>query len=97
MFGVSRKSSVTLREERRPGDYRFLGVTRQKNGDLVFEGQDLGQGVHDALAAPSTSGVGPSRHRMWRRCARRSAIVAILLLYSRNISAATPRLVSGLS
>ncbi|MAO57628.1 MAG: hypothetical protein CL543_04975 [Alcanivorax sp.] len=49
MFGVSKKSSVTLREERRPGDYRFLGVTRQKNGDLVFEGQDLGQGVRDAF------------------------------------------------
>ncbi|GAA5139285.1 hypothetical protein [Alloalcanivorax gelatiniphagus] len=26
-----------------------LGVTRQKNGDLVFEGQDLGQGVRDAF------------------------------------------------
>lgn len=49
MFGGSKNKSVTLREERRPGDYRFLGATLEKNGDLVFEGQDLGQGVRDAF------------------------------------------------
>ena len=49
MFGGSRKNSVTLREERTPEDYRFLGATFQENGDLVFEGQDLGQSVRKAF------------------------------------------------
>tara|TARA_Y100001937_G_C7063242_1_gene304757 strand:- start:657 stop:842 length:186 start_codon:yes stop_codon:yes gene_type:complete len=55
MFVGSKKNSVTLREERRPGDYRFLGVTRQKNGDLVFEGQDLGQGFLEEHGIPFES------------------------------------------
>ncbi|MEO1901456.1 MAG: hypothetical protein ABGX87_06865 [Alcanivorax sp.] len=49
MFGGLKNKSVMLCEERRPGDYRFLGATLEKNGDLVFEGQDLGQGVRDAF------------------------------------------------
>jgi hypothetical protein len=45
MFGRFKKKKVTLREEREPGDYRFLGAEIKDNGDLVFKGQDLGSGV----------------------------------------------------
>jgi hypothetical protein len=46
---LKHKKKVTLREERRSGNYRFLGVEIKKNGDLVFEGQDLGKSVEGAF------------------------------------------------
>ena len=44
-----KKTQVTLREERTKGDYRFLGAELKENGDLVIEGQDLGNGVKCAF------------------------------------------------
>lgn len=40
---------ITLREERSESDYRFLGASIKDNGDLVFEGQDIGSGVDGAF------------------------------------------------
>lgn len=51
MFGLFKKKNVVLREERKLGDYRFLGVEIKSNGDLVFEGQDLGSDVEKAFGA----------------------------------------------
>ena len=45
MFGLFGKKKVILREERKSGDYRFLRAEIKENGDLVFEGHDLGSGV----------------------------------------------------
>ena len=42
-------SKTVLREERLDGDYRYLGIEQKANGDLVFEGQDLGPGVEQAM------------------------------------------------
>lgn len=36
---------IILREERTKDDYRYLEAKINKDGDLVFEGQDLGEGV----------------------------------------------------
>lgn len=36
---------IVLREEKSANDYRYLGATLDDNGDLVIEGQDLGDGV----------------------------------------------------
>ena len=49
MLGPFKKSKITLREERKSGDYRFLGAEIKDNGDLIFEGQDLGKGVKGAF------------------------------------------------
>ena len=38
-----------LREERSTDDYRYLSAELKENGDLVFEGQDLGSGVEGAF------------------------------------------------
>lgn len=42
---IMNKKTIVLREERKSGDYRFLGAEVKDNGDLVFEGKDLGSGV----------------------------------------------------
>ena len=44
MSGLKKKK-IVLREERTTGDCRFLGAEIKGNGDLVFEGQDVGSGV----------------------------------------------------
>lgn len=49
MFNLFKKKKVILREERSTGDYRFLGAEIKKDGNLVFEGQDLGSGVESAF------------------------------------------------
>ncbi len=49
MFNLFSKKKIILREEQKSGDYRFLGAEIKENGNLVFEGQDLGQGVEDAF------------------------------------------------
>lgn len=36
---------VVLRDERTKNDSRRLAVRHQPNGDLIFEGQDIGAGV----------------------------------------------------
>ena len=36
---------VLLRDERSKSDRRFLTARHERNGDLVFEGQDVGEGV----------------------------------------------------
>ena len=45
MLRKPKKQSIILRQENQPGDCRFLGAEIKTNGDLVFEGQDLGSGV----------------------------------------------------
>src|SRR5262245_57335367 len=37
--------SIVLRAERTDGDSRYLGARYSENGDLLIEGQDLGEGV----------------------------------------------------
>lgn len=49
MFGLCKKKKITLREERKSGDYRFLGAEIKENGDLVIEGQDLLRGIEGAF------------------------------------------------
>lgn len=49
MFNLFRNKKIILREERKAGDYRFLGAEIKDNGNLVFEGQDLGSGVEGAF------------------------------------------------
>lgn len=49
MFDILKKDKVILREERCLSDYRYLGVEINKNGDLVFEGQDIGSMVETAF------------------------------------------------
>ena len=51
MSGLFKKKKVVLREERRVGGYRFLGAEIKDNGDLVFEGQDLGSGVEGTFGS----------------------------------------------
>jgi len=46
-----RKKKVVLRQEKSKDGFRYLGVEIKDNGDLVFEGQDLGAGVEDAFGA----------------------------------------------
>ena len=40
---------VVLREQRTAADSRFLYAKLNDSGDLVFEGQDIGQGVQEVL------------------------------------------------
>ncbi len=42
---MTNKNSIILRKENTPGDYRFLDAEIKANGDLVFNGQDIGSGV----------------------------------------------------
>ncbi len=51
MLRIFRKKKVILRQERSKTDYRYLGVEIRENGDLAFEGQDLGSGVEGAFGA----------------------------------------------
>jgi hypothetical protein len=51
VYKIFKFPKVVLREERRKGDYRFLSAEIKANGDLVFEGQDLGAGVEGAYGA----------------------------------------------
>ena len=51
MFGIFNKKKSVLREERKAGDYRFLGAEIKENGDLLFKGQDLGAGVEEAFGS----------------------------------------------
>lgn len=44
-----KRNKVVLREQRREGDYRYLGAEIKENGDLYMEGQDLGSGVEEAF------------------------------------------------
>lgn len=46
---MSDEPKVILREQRDQGDYRYLSAQLTTNGDLVFEGQDLGPSVHKAF------------------------------------------------
>lgn len=82
MFGGSKKNSVTLREERSPGDYRFLGATLQENGDLVFEGQDLGQSVRQAFGCAEYEWVwtvkAPDVESLQRALGSRGDLLALL-------------------
>jgi hypothetical protein len=39
--------NVVLREERSGSDYRYLGASYNKDGDLIIEGQDLGALVEE--------------------------------------------------
>ncbi|WP_338848220.1 hypothetical protein V8J88_05145 [Massilia sp. W12] len=41
------KTQVTLRNERTPGDSRYLGARIAESGDLLIEGQDIGAGVEE--------------------------------------------------
>lgn len=43
----SHSLKIILREEQFVDDYRYLGVELNKDGDLVFEGQDLGKSVKE--------------------------------------------------
>ena len=45
MFESSNKKKTVLRDERDGGRLRFLSAEIQQNGDLIFEGQDLGPDV----------------------------------------------------
>tara|TARA_R110000787_G_scaffold47962_3_gene115922 strand:- start:422 stop:763 length:342 start_codon:yes stop_codon:yes gene_type:complete len=49
MFGELKKKKIILREQRHAGDYRYLGAEIKDNGDLVFEGQDLGTTVENVF------------------------------------------------
>ena len=49
MLRLFRPKKIVLREERTEADYRFLGAEINDNGDLVFDGQDLGTGVEGAF------------------------------------------------
>lgn len=51
MINESNVSKVVLREERKKGDYRYLGAEIKSSGNLVFEGQDLGQSVEALYGA----------------------------------------------
>lgn len=43
------RKKVTLRQEQSQSDSRFLGASYTPDGDLVVEGQDLGDGVRAVL------------------------------------------------
>ena len=47
MCGVRNKKKTVLRDERDRRGLRFLTAELQHNGDLVFEGQDLGPVVEE--------------------------------------------------
>lgn len=47
MCGARNKKKTVLRDERDRRGLRFLSVEIQQNGDLVFEGQDLGPVVEE--------------------------------------------------
>lgn len=47
MCGARNKKKTVLRDERDRRGLRFLSVEIQHNGDLVFEGQDLGPVVEE--------------------------------------------------
>jgi hypothetical protein len=53
LLGVAPKpkeqAHVILRNERTEGDLRYLGASYSSNGDLVIEGQDLGNTVEAAF------------------------------------------------
>lgn len=51
MSGIFRKKKLILRQEQSKSNYRYLGAEIKANGDLVFEGQDLGSEVEGALGA----------------------------------------------
>lgn len=51
MFGFFKKNKVILREERNGQGYRYLSAEIDQNGDLIFEGQDLGSGVEAAFGS----------------------------------------------
>jgi len=51
VFEIFRSKKAVLRQERSNDDYRYLGVEIKENGDLVFEGQDLGSAVEGAFGA----------------------------------------------
>ena len=51
MLGIFRTKEVILRQERSKTDSRYLGAKLKENGDLVFEGQDLGSGVEEVFGA----------------------------------------------
>lgn len=51
MLGIFRKKKVILRQEKSKTDYRYLRAEIKENGDLAFEGQDLGSGVEGAFGA----------------------------------------------
>ena len=51
MLGIFRTKKVILRQEKSKTDYRYLGAEIKENGDLIFEGQDLGSGVEGAFWA----------------------------------------------
>lgn len=42
---------VVLRNEKTANDYRYLSAEIKENGNLVFEGQDLGSGVEGAFSS----------------------------------------------
>lgn len=48
-LAVWQKTRAVLRDERTDGDMRYLGVTWSRDGDLVIEGQDLGDRVEAAF------------------------------------------------
>jgi hypothetical protein len=45
------KKKTELRNERDKNGLRFLGAEIQPNGDLVFNGQDIGPGVEKVLGS----------------------------------------------
>ncbi|BDZ74767.1 hypothetical protein GCM10025856_24860 [Methylophaga marina] len=47
MCGARNKKKTVLRDERDRRGLRFLSAEIQQNGDLVFEGQDLGPAVEE--------------------------------------------------
>ena len=51
LFKKTKATKVVLREERSDDNYRFLSAELKDNGDLVFEGQDLGTDVKLAFGA----------------------------------------------
>ena len=52
MCGATNKNKTVLRDERDRRGLRFLSAEFQHNGDLVFEGQDLGSVVEAFFGSP---------------------------------------------
>ena len=51
MSSLFKNKKVVLREERNQRGYRFLSAEIKGNGDLVFEGQDIGGDVEGAFGS----------------------------------------------
>lgn len=46
---MHQKNKIILREQRSTNDLRYLSAELDDNGDLLFTGQDLGDGVKEAF------------------------------------------------